>query len=92
MVDVQEGDLALVLLEDHDGRVRELVHLGQVVHPDHARQAAAGGGEPGARLGDVAPGAEGVGPAKGVVGLGKGEAREGERDRVRERGKNECRG
>lgn len=71
VVHVQERDLALVLLEHHDGRVRELVHLGQIVDPQHPGEPVARGGELGGpgRLDHVPPRGELLGPAKVDVRL-----------------------
>ena len=40
---MQEADLVVVLLGDHDERVHELVRLGDVVDPEDPSQPVAGG-------------------------------------------------
>ena len=43
MVDVEERDLAVILLEDHDHCVNELKDLGKVEQPDHLGHLDTGG-------------------------------------------------
>lgn len=69
----QLSHLAVVLLQNHDQRVRELVHFGQVVNPQHAREAVPRLGKRFGRvLRHVAPRRQLVGPPKRAVRLQHG--------------------